>query len=289
MQEAKSIYLGGDIISAIECDYPDTKAFGLKCPFCDEAVFLRAGEKRKPHFSHYSKTPETIVCENRSLTKEGREVIERAIANAKNQRLALYNRHLWELYIYEYKDGWAASRECQILATKLFGDRFIDSVVKKLQASWKEGKKTFHNILNEVLNHYTRANIQEKERIEAEAMQEIVEKVPVGVKEEVEEQLRDCLAFGNYFRYDCNHRLHREIVGEIFDFLCTKTSKYFWRKATKRTLLTIASEYKATGGDWKKLKEKEILELLPLSELLSFIQNTIVSVHWIDNINILCR
>ena len=43
MREALSMYLGGDLISATECDYNTSKEFGLVCPCCHEPVYYCAG------------------------------------------------------------------------------------------------------------------------------------------------------------------------------------------------------------------------------------------------------
>ncbi len=113
MEKAKSIYLGGDIISAIDCDYESSRNLGLKCPFCDEAVYfregtirnqtLRNGKKKEqiihPLFAHYPNSDDLVICDNRALTKEGTEILNKLIIESKNQRLKLYNDHLWNIII----------------------------------------------------------------------------------------------------------------------------------------------------------------------------------------------
>jgi len=63
MKYAKSMYFGGDIVFADECNYQSAQKLGLKCPFCDSAVFLRSESVRNvkgklqlisPYFAHYS-------------------------------------------------------------------------------------------------------------------------------------------------------------------------------------------------------------------------------------------
>ncbi|MGL4880392.1 MAG: hypothetical protein ACRC8K_04925 [Waterburya sp.] len=115
MQEAVSIYLGGEIITPDLCDYESYKVLGLKCPFCQSPVFYRrsdsyqlfdkvTGEKtgkevsRKSCFSHFRMDAETgSVCEARSLTTEGRKQIEHLQRKSRGQRLRLFEQHLVEL------------------------------------------------------------------------------------------------------------------------------------------------------------------------------------------------
>lgn len=109
MKDAKSIYLGGDIVAAEDCDYESYRSLGLTCPFCNEAVFLRTAFFRKgvekdtevnPHFVHFpsSLAKNGADCERRSLSKEGRAEIERIKVEARNQRLKLYNDRLWDMF-----------------------------------------------------------------------------------------------------------------------------------------------------------------------------------------------
>ena len=86
MKAAKSMYFGGDIVSAEECDYNSYERLGLKCPFCDHPVFLRAGSSRKNKgveqtvvtcFAHFKGTSVfELNCEVRFKTTVGREKIE---------------------------------------------------------------------------------------------------------------------------------------------------------------------------------------------------------------------
>ncbi|MDJ0689039.1 MAG: hypothetical protein QNJ41_11055 [Xenococcaceae cyanobacterium MO_188.B32] len=47
MRLARSMYLGGTIVSATECDFEDYKRLGLTCPICRQAVYLRSGSIRQ--------------------------------------------------------------------------------------------------------------------------------------------------------------------------------------------------------------------------------------------------
>jgi hypothetical protein len=110
MKVARAIYMGGCIIESEDAvSYGMSKEKGLNCPFCSNAVFCVAGytrikngkeEKISSHFSHY-KNEQGEDCEARALTKEGREYIAKISGQARNQRLTLYNKRMWELLIYQ--------------------------------------------------------------------------------------------------------------------------------------------------------------------------------------------
>jgi phage-related protein len=111
MKESKSLYLGGAIVFAADCDYQSSKKLGLICPYCSEAVFLRSGSVREttlrnkqkatqtinPTFAHYNGSLTSMECENRATTKEGKERIRAIIIESHNQRLELFNKRLWDL------------------------------------------------------------------------------------------------------------------------------------------------------------------------------------------------
>ncbi len=117
MKDAKSIYRGGDIVDASDCDFESSRKLGLICPFCSEAVYLRSGGLRHfngestiftPSFCHYPnslKNVDTSVdCERRSTTPDGIREIEKIKSEKRNQRLELYNLHLWSMIVSRSKN-----------------------------------------------------------------------------------------------------------------------------------------------------------------------------------------
>lgn len=124
MQEAISIYLGGEIITPDLCDYDSYKVLGLKCPFCQSPVFYRQGDtyqltdkvtgektgkeiSRKACFAHFKMDAEVgAACEARLLTVEGRKQIEDIQRKSRNQRLRLFERHLPDLLWANEKLDW---------------------------------------------------------------------------------------------------------------------------------------------------------------------------------------
>lgn len=115
MQLASSIRYGGLLINAADCNYDDYRKLGLTCPNCHESVFLVKEHDRfyrktskttevGAHFNHRSdKSKDAIaLCElrNRQITTIE---IQKSKVKSKNQRLQLFNRHLWTVLLTCYK------------------------------------------------------------------------------------------------------------------------------------------------------------------------------------------
>lgn len=123
MQLASSIRYGGLLVNARDCDYEAYRNLGLVCPNCHESVFLVQGHER-----HYSKTSKTTtvnahfnhradksanaiaLCELRVKQISPAEIRRRENAS-KNQRLRLFNRHLWNILQTCYKLDNFAQRQ----------------------------------------------------------------------------------------------------------------------------------------------------------------------------------
>jgi len=105
MRFAYSIYWGGAIIDAEQCDYTSSRELGLHCPFCNEAVFWRTAHTRTmpdgstqhidPSFVHYPGLG--VDCELRAKRPEGEAYIHALEVKARNQRLILFNKHFIDI------------------------------------------------------------------------------------------------------------------------------------------------------------------------------------------------
>ncbi len=115
MQHAASIKYGGLLVNAFDCDYEAFRNLGLTCPYCHESVFLVQGHERHyqktskitevaSHFCHRpDKNKDAIaLCELRVRQITSTE-IQRRETKSKNQRLQLFNRHLWSILLTCYK------------------------------------------------------------------------------------------------------------------------------------------------------------------------------------------
>lgn len=106
MEQAQSIYLS-KLMSALIADYNTSIDYGLVCPWCYKEVFFAQGSTRivngkeqsvKPHFRHYkADSDQARECEARALSREGREYLQKFTAEAKGQRIYLWDRRLWAM------------------------------------------------------------------------------------------------------------------------------------------------------------------------------------------------
>lgn len=159
MFEAKSIFFGGNIVEAKNCDYESSKKLGLICPFCNSAVFLRSEFKReikdkvqnvKKHFVHYH-TERARDCEKRYLTKEGKKEIERIKTEARNQRLIFFNRYLWDMI----KESSLSTNQKMNKVRSLIGERWVEEQTKLIKLklrNFKEIEKIIRNAVDDVYN-----------------------------------------------------------------------------------------------------------------------------------------
>ncbi|NJK70387.1 MAG: hypothetical protein HC941_31235 [Microcoleus sp. SU_5_3] len=134
MQNAISLYLGGEVIDATSGDYTIAKELGLVCPFCREAVFFakehdRVGVKVRSAWRHY-KTDTT--CENRARTSKDLELLEKLSLVARGQRLKLFNQRFWDIF-RQQKDIPPKMRG---LCDRIVGKETFDRIIKHCRDKW---------------------------------------------------------------------------------------------------------------------------------------------------------
>jgi hypothetical protein len=144
MRTAKSMYLGGEIISAENCTYDSYEKLGLQCPFCNSAVFFSSESSRSvrgkeqnisSYFSHFhSDNRGNHDCENRAKTSQGKAELERMRAESKNQRLKIYNLKLWQI-IADYQD---VEQQDLNEVRSLLGRRWCEQTTRDIQEKWSD-------------------------------------------------------------------------------------------------------------------------------------------------------
>lgn len=261
------MYLGGCLVNATECNYNTAKDLGLVCPYCNEPIFFRSGTTRvtklqngetkkqiiSPNFAHYkSDSFQSFDCENRAYTKKGKQRLKQIEIEGKNQRLELYNHHLWLLFLHNN----GIKQEDLTFIRKFLGFRFIESCANKTRQQWERDffaiYKNMENKIAEMLNYSGQDTSDAKDKVyQAES---------------------------TYFNYGCNLRLHKKIIKEIGVFLKNKTSNYFWIK--------LASYHATLAYYLLKDKSKKTLKKIMLTNfLLERVSDSIACTHWIDAIN----
>lgn len=216
------MYLGGVLVRADEADHQTCKELGVICPLCSEAVFYRKGFVRKvnkdgevreevvpPAFIHYKAQGDLPQsCENRIRTSEGKKILASIEATARNQRLELYNKHLWEMLARDRNfDSETLDR-----VRDLVGDRFLRSIGKEVKAYWRKETEDVRQGISQALAS-----------LEKDTVGQVREDSPHLPIDRVAAKL-------NYFQYRCDRRLHLQVCQELVSFMATKSANYFWTK-----------------------------------------------------------
>jgi hypothetical protein len=225
MKQAKSIYLGGEIVSADDCDYQSYKFLGLICPYCSEAVFLRSGSIREttlrnkkqstqivqPSFAHYKGSLTSMECENRATTKEGRERIKAIIIESRNQRLELFNKRLWDLI---KSDRNIREKKISNIVKSFIDNRELQVLALQTRRYWAEILPRIYEIFDSMreVNDFTASHS--------------LMGSPLKTAEDMAEEKA---AFEGYFG-TVSKQFHYTVCTEVADFLTTHTSghAFYW-------------------------------------------------------------
>lgn len=219
MQYAKSMYLAGELVQAEDCDFESSKQLGLTCPFCSQAVFLRAGHIRVTQgkeilvsaaFAHYHTGVDDFDCEKRSLSLEGREFLRLKAIEARNQRLELYNRHLWEMISRDRN----IKRSRYLSVRKAIGESELTLRARQVRGWLSENQPRAYEMLEKVFNDFSEGSTLN------------IEKPLLMSEEDYQEELR------NHREYlsACDKKLDLTVSQEVLDFLCTRTGGYALEK-----------------------------------------------------------
>lgn len=205
------MYRGGILADASICDYESSRKLGLVCPFCSEAVFLRRGSeydrngkpvKISPAFCHYGIEGSTgEECELRSIRKEGERYLQNLEIQARNQRLELYNKRLWEVMKQEWHvtslkevkqafAGWAEQR----------AKKYQKEIAQNIDLYLREADKQWEFTQKDLTVNPSREDIY----VWSEA-----------------ERIMSALKFSSFDR-----EMHKLIYKEIIRFVSTNSGKY---------------------------------------------------------------
>lgn len=141
MDVAASLYKGGELFKANDCDYNSSRELGLICPLCKESVFLVRGFGRTVNgkfqsvqsaWRHYRTTPETVFCDRRSLTKEGKEQLKQLGGKAQGQRLKLFNRRFWDIFKHDKAIPPSTKKTC----LRVMDEELLEQIVLHCRDRW---------------------------------------------------------------------------------------------------------------------------------------------------------
>lgn len=282
MKLASSIRFGGQLVDAADCDYQDYKALQLLCPACKQPVFLQGDSLRNlkdktisipAHFKHFPFVDPALVadCEARVAKYDQKEITKRA-AIARNQRLKVFQKYFWQLFInnsvcfYGKKDDalrpwhieesiknflqpnnvvifqkhcFKEQEEADIFYTKYIEEYKFNDYLDNLLRSKKETKRF---ISREIENPDYISDIKRKE----------------------------------YLSTKINIDFHLHILDEIVDFLHVRSSRYLRLNCLLFGFFVAFSS--KHGSDWFK---RQIIGGFPLAQvcLASFVSE-LVKINW---------
>lgn len=267
MLEAKSIYLGGDIVSAQECNYESYLKLGLKCPFCNSAIFLRAASSRvikgiqKPitaYFAHFpSGTNDNWDCIARAKSVAGRQEIEQIKIEAREQRLKVYNNKLWELMITDLQLTNRKMKEIR----KSIGEREIENKTKIVRI---EIVNNLDKLCQEI-DHISKS-LSSRDASFIKAMSQS----PKDAKK--------MISMSSEYLGQCDRRLHTAICCEVLQFLSTKSGNWVLSKLVALAINACKIELKRPDN---KLMPVDGLGSYQFAMIVSY---SLIKTHWAEAI-----
>ena len=276
MRYAKSMYLGGELLKAEECDYASSRELGLICPICNEAVFLVAGSVREnilrnskkktqilpAHFNHYKMNDDnfSLSCDYRALSNQQRLELKSNYTKSKKQRLEIFNRHLWDII----------KKERNLRPKKMFKESLIpvsNTEINKLKTTvltlWRE----FY-LSEEYLEAYQQVC---KDYFTSEGV--------------IPESIISHSAYPLQKQYFCKHFLkaqHEKIIQEIFEFLGTNTAKPIWVNLF-RMVTYYQLTFLKTVPQKSKITTTQLAYVLSKPEIIfSILMTVIYGCRWVD-------
>jgi hypothetical protein len=255
MFEAKSMYFGGEIINASDCNYTSTRELGIVCPFCSSAVFLRSHSTRevkgkiqlvRPYFAHYpTGNGDEFDCEKRSHTKQGKERIEQVKIQARNQRLKLYNAHLWDMIAESHE----ITHQQLNKARSTFGERWLESNSVLVRHEWRDSLSGIYALVDTAIKYLCN-------------------------------QANDVsnLAGKEHYLLQCDIDFHQIVCNEVSDFLATNSAGFVFLKLFKyclyRSLLVGQNSFSVS--DWKRINHVAHLSTMTM---------VLASTRWAEMLN----
>lgn len=246
---AASMYEGGTLYYAADCNHGDNKRLGLVCPLCNGALFLAKGEVYRPTWRHYHATEETAYCERRVMTAEVRSILTQLQPKARGQRLSLFNRRYWEIFTFERK----APRDPYALCQKHLGKALMRKTVTYCRDRWDV--PTLVTTLPQQLHAIEKSKLKREIFLRHPATQHMLRKDP-----------KTALATVDYFENMKFSVLRLKILSEVIAWLGTPSGKESFAKTMCLAILDCL----------EVLKEKEVTN----SNVANMMVTSLVITDW---------
>ena len=232
MKLASSLYKGGELIEAFQADYECSRELCMICPFCKESVFLTREHTRKESYiraawKHYKVSKQSVFCEERALTTQGKETLRQLQPEARGQRLKLFNRRFWEVYKYE-KDIPLLDK----LTSQIFDDKTLNSLVKHCKDRWDIS--AIIKIVPSRIEAITKTVERSEPKLVAMLNRVGLDRLAFAKQKDVLEVAQNSL---NSFKDIKFSVLRHKILSEVIEWLPTETASASFRKVIQLAII----------------------------------------------------
>ena len=280
MKLASSIRFGGQLVDAANCDYQDYKTLQLLCPACKQPVFLQGDSLRNlkdktisipAHFKHFPFVDPALVadCEARVAKYDQKEITKRA-AIARNQRLKVFQKYFWQLFI----------NNTEFLKAKVENAFRPWHMEQEINYFLKEdGGIKFHS--------YSFKNQKEKEifcnkYINLSILSKYVDNIEIS-KADIKSAISDgfdtvnenTLEFSEIYS-KINWQFHFQILNEIIDFLYTKSSRRLRMACLALGFILL----KSTESEWGWFKNRTVAGYSFAQSSQMYFAQALIKVNW---------
>jgi hypothetical protein len=278
MEWAKSVLLGGELVSAKNADYTDAKKLILVCPFCNEGVYLIKGHPRKEHARLAPKSKQIVLVKQAEIansfghfhklandcelkaTQISKEAIARAATAAKGQRLKFLRNRLGSILFTENE-----SFSINIQERLLKDNKGISlTQAEKIEQELEDGIVTIYRD--------SIPGIKKK----AKELVELSKKKPALVtntKEAIE------------WLKKLEGEIHLKIIEEVLEFLATKSAEPILRKCVKYGMKVYLISFPEKNLNFIFTKTQRELEEKfsnTIEQTITGIVGFIMGIPWID-------
>lgn len=124
MEQAKAMAWGGEKVDACDVTYHDYKYLGLRCCYCGEPVYLKAGFINKPHFAHFpdispEKKEECVLRQKNIGFSIGSGYGKQGYYQNRGQRLKLFQENFIKIILRDIEEEIDFQKCMELLERKI--------------------------------------------------------------------------------------------------------------------------------------------------------------------------
>jgi hypothetical protein len=257
MLEAKSVFYGGLLVAAEECNYDDYAKLGIVCPICNKAMFLTAAAHRdkharkKPdgttvqvkaadipaHWNHFKDVDSADVdrCEARAKQITPTERLK-LVAQARGQRERILSRNLWAMLQRSVKANGDGDDHGEILVNCLKRGAVVHEAVDQFYA----------NMIDALVGQFA-APAQLDHTIDTLGQGMAAWNKLITADGSAPDYIKSMVAA---WASPIDSRMHLEISQEVLRYLCTSRQRPILRLLVESAVFSwVLAEASAVGAD----------------------------------------